>query len=104
MTRKLKKVSLLCCLILLLGVNLKPPIGYAENANIEENDNNADIEENDESDAFDDPPTSLPTETEISDISNMELMASNHYLELYFNEENEERSEEHTSELKSRGH
>ncbi|HLR68181.1 MAG TPA: DUF5696 domain-containing protein [Virgibacillus sp.] len=90
MTRKLKKVSLLCCLILLLGVNLKPPIGYAENANIEENDNNADIEENDESDAFDDPPTSLPTETEISDISNMELMASNHYLELYFNEENAE--------------
>src|SRR5699024_8429249 len=96
MTRKLKTISLLCCILLLFGMNIKAPIGYAEDADIEENDNNIDMEENDnendESDAFDSAPGSLPTETEISDINNMELMASNNYLELYFNEEN--RSEE----------
>ena len=96
MTRKLKTISLLCCIILLLGMNIQTPIGYAEDADIEENDNNIDMEENDnendedESDAFDSAPGSLPTETEISDIDKMELMASNNYLELYFNEENAE--------------
>lgn len=100
MTRKVKSISILCCLILLFVVILPPSVGYAENAenaddaaNIENTDvaeNESESEEATDTEEAVMPPTSFPTETEISDIDDMELMASNEYLELYFNEKNAE--------------
>lgn len=79
-------MRLFSTLILLLGMYFPfhIPTGYAEESESEME------EESSETEVGTGSSIAFPTETEVSDIEKMELMASNPALELYFNEENAE--------------
>lgn len=88
MLQKLKKITIYSCLVLLL-FNFQPPVGYAETTDEEVNDTE-NGEEVSTSEEISDVATSAPSNIEVTDISEMELVAETEHLELYLSASNAE--------------
>lgn len=85
MKRKFYKIMIYCSLLVLL-FTLRPPFGYAETSDVEEND----AENSETTEEIADISSPVSVDIEVTDINEMELVAENEYLELYFDHKNAE--------------